>query len=91
MSTLYQDLVAAGVPTDNHECDLQFPWTAEAQEIYAKHFAVSKATGGKLRVSTFHSQKPEERGQWWAEVPFAYDPWWEGKADRQATSDRKGA
>lgn len=77
MSTLYEDLVAAGVEVDHHESDLQFRWNGAAQGIYADHQGKRGADGQRpLRVSTFHSQRAEDRGEWWAEVPFAYDPFW---------------
>lgn len=75
--SLYTDLKDAGIPLDHYESDLQFKWTAKAQDIYAEHQRKRTECGQRpLTMQTFHNQKPEERGQWWAEVPFAYDPLW---------------
>jgi len=66
--TLYEDLVAAGIPTDSHESDLYVLDTPEARALLAKH--------GK-QGSGFVSQIDRRR---WLDVPFAYDPFWTKKA-----------
>ena len=72
MNTLYQDLVAAGIPTDNHESDLYFPVTKDSCALLLRHERQVKGT-----VTVFTS---EIDGQQWYDVPFAYDPWWEKRA-----------
>ena len=70
--SLYQDLTAAGIPIDNHESDLYFPATPAALEILAQY------PQQKKNARHFVDQtKPPHR---WVDVPFEFDPWWEGKA-----------
>ena len=71
--TLYEDLVAAGIPTDHHESDLYVLDTPEARALLAKH---SKQGSG------FVSQIDRRR---WLDVPFAYDPFWAKKARSHST------
>ncbi len=66
--TLYQTLVAAGCVLDNHESDLYVKATPAAEKI------LRQSTMGWSR---FISQTD---GQCWFDVPFAYDPWWEARA-----------
>jgi hypothetical protein len=68
--SLYQDLKAAGLPTDHHESDLYVIDTPAARALIAKH--------GK-RGSGFTSQIDGKR---WLDVPFAYDPFWAKKSGR---------
>ena len=76
MSTLYDDLKAAGIPTDNHESDLYFPDTPEAREILKRHPLQNSI------ASRFRNQRPPNVGAVWVDVPFAFIPFWErrGKA-----------
>ena len=71
--TLYQALVAAGVPVDHHESDLYCQATKAALDIL-KRFPVQR---GNARTFV-HRQL----AQLWIDVPFAYDPWWEARATR---------
>ena len=68
--SLYQDLRAAGIPTDHHESDLYVLDTPAARALIVKH--------GK-KGSGFTSQIDRKR---WLDVPFAYDPFWEKKSGR---------
>ena len=69
-ASLYGDLLAAGVPIDNHESDLYFPDTEQTRAILARFPHSSKL------ASTFKHQGNGER---WFEVPFAFLPWWEAR------------
>jgi hypothetical protein len=68
--SLYQDLKAAGIPTDHHESDLYVRDTPAARALIAKH--------GK-KGSGFTSQINRKQ---WLDVPFAYDPFWAKKSGR---------
>jgi hypothetical protein len=72
--SLYQDLKAAGVPTDHHESDLYALDTPIARALVEKH--------GWRGVSAFTSQIG---GKQWLDMPFAYDPFWEKAAKSHAT------
>lgn len=63
--TLYQALVAAGVPTDHHESDLYVKATPEAQQILREY--------GHDRPKVFMSNT--DTGPWY-DLPFAYEPFW---------------
>jgi len=64
MTTLYDDCVARGVPTDHHESDLYLPVTPETTQLIQLH---------DKRASIFTSQVD---GKLWYDVPFAYGPFW---------------
>lgn len=66
-ATLYQTLVAAGVPTDSHETDLYFLASPHALAILAR-FPNQQAIAKPFTI--------ELDGKRWVEVPFAYDPGW---------------
>lgn len=66
--TLYQELKAAGCEIDNHESDLYFRATKEAEAIMRKH---------PCNARRFVSQID---GALWWEAPFMFDPFWEAKA-----------
>jgi hypothetical protein len=74
-STLYGDLLRAGVPMDSHESDLYALDTALAREILAKFPESAKL------ASRFESQLD---GEIWWDVPFAYLPWWQARATADA-------
>jgi hypothetical protein len=63
--TLYERLVAAEAEIDNHESDLYVKETVMTARI--------------VRSSGFlHTRFVSETdNQWWIEVPFMFDPWWE--------------
>jgi hypothetical protein len=65
--TLYQELVAAGVPIDSHESDLYCLVCSESIKLVAKHDTHKTA-------STFRS---EIDGKLWLDCPFKFDPWWD--------------
>jgi hypothetical protein len=63
--SLYEELVAAGIETDNHESDLYFPMNEQST-------AILKARG--MKCKTFVSQIDNKR---WYEEPFGYKPFWD--------------
>jgi hypothetical protein len=64
--SIYTELLAAGVPLDNHESDLYALVTPESAKILCKH---------NQRLRSFES--PMDKAMWF-DIPFAYDPFWEG-------------
>jgi hypothetical protein len=71
---LYDALIAAGVPVDNHESDLYFLATDEAHAILAR-YPIERGNARRF-VS-------ETDGAVWIEVPFSYLPWWRARASRR--------
>jgi hypothetical protein len=67
--SLYETLKAAGCEVDNHESDLHVKATATATLIL-KRFPEWRG------VSSFCSRLD---GALWYDVPFAYQPWWDGR------------
>jgi len=72
--TIYAQMLAAGVPTDSHESDLYVKATPEALAI------VRRYRWRNLVTSFTHAVD----GTRWLEIPFAFDPWWENRANRDA-------
>jgi hypothetical protein len=70
-SSLYGDLLAAGVPMDNHESDLYFLDTPTSRAILARYPYSAKIS------SRFTNAR--DCAIWW-EAPFAFLPWWEARA-----------
>ena len=70
MNSLYDEIVAAGIPTSNHESDLYFLDTPEARAILARY------PTKEANARRFTSQAPPHKGERWVDVPFAYAPWW---------------
>lgn len=68
--SLYADMVAAAIPTDNHESDLYVPDTPEARAILARHG--KKVDGWNVqRFTSAIDGKP------WLDIPFAFQPYWD--------------
>lgn len=65
MSSIYQQLKAAGVPLDHHESDLYAKQTPESKSIVG-------AYEHRCNVQAFRSD-----GEWWYDIPFAYEPFWD--------------
>jgi hypothetical protein len=83
-ASLYQDLVDAGIPVDNHESDLYFQKSAAALEILDKYPEQSKLS------SLFKNEAPPHVGEWWIEVPFAFMPFWYRISERSRNSSVEG-
>lgn len=65
--TLYQKLVAAGIPVESHYSDLYVPSTEQSRAIIRAHVPKPYATGFKSNID----------GKPWIDIPFAFDPFWE--------------
>lgn len=68
--SIYEQMKAAGIETDNHESDLYVPATPESKEII-------KSYHHREIVTSFISQID---GKLWYDIPFAFDPWWQARA-----------
>lgn len=68
--SLYTEIVAAGIPVDNHYSDLYVKATPESFALLKKH---------KQRFSGFKHTTLREM---WYDVPFMYEPYWEARACR---------
>lgn len=71
--TLFQRLKEKGIKTDNHYSDLYFPVTSDTVAIL-QEFPKS------LKAATKFVNRVE--GGIWFDVPFAYDPYWDRKLDK---------
>jgi len=72
--TIYQQMKAAGVPMDNHESDLYVPKNEVTSEIIHKAMREGEL---KSFVDIFMSERDNE---WWYDIPFAYQPFWNEKS-----------
>jgi len=77
MSTIYQDCIAAGCRTGHHESDLYVRADEAGRTVVQGAIAAGRIP--RVNVTLFQSEMPDEKGQLWYELPFAYDPWWEKK------------
>ena len=66
--SLYTDLIEAGQPVSNRHSDLYCPVNEVTRSLLKKH--------GVTMASTFINQV---EGGAWFDVPFMFDPYWEGK------------
>ena len=69
--TLYEALNEAKIEMDHHESDLYFELSGRSIRIASQYPQWMKS------ATTFTSQI-EPKGSLWVDVPFAYDPWWQG-------------
>lgn len=69
--SVYQKLLAAGVELDHRYSDLYVKDTPEARQIIASHSPVKP---DRFRC--------DQDGQFWLELPFQYDPYWESKTNQ---------
>lgn len=67
-ASIYEEVVAAGIPHHNHETDLYIPVNDQTREL------LSRYPLNKGNATTFINQV--EGGAWY-DVPFAYLPAWE--------------
>lgn len=68
--TLYEEVIARGIPHAHHESDLYIPDTPENRELVNRS------------GSTFTSFDNQVEGGRWLDIPFAYTPWWESRATK---------
>jgi hypothetical protein len=67
--SVYNAMIAAGVPTDSHESDLYVPVTPTSM-------AILNRLARPVNVTTFTSRID---GALWYDIPFAYTPWWDAR------------
>ena len=77
-ATIYQRLVDAGCKVEGHESDLYVRWDATAERVLRDHTP-------RVRFEIFRS--PVDRLVW-ADIPFAFAPYWDAKEAKRA--DRLG-
>jgi len=75
MSTLYQQLLDAGVSVDHHESDLYCAVTDASTKLIQEYYSVPERKSYK-RATVFVDAIT---GKPWYSVPFAYDPFWDKK------------
>jgi hypothetical protein len=68
MSTIYDEMIAAGVPCENHYSDLYVPVTDATRGILAKY--------PEANVTVFSSSID---GKLWYDIAFAYAPFWQSR------------
>ena len=66
--TIYQRMIEAKIPVDNHESDLYVPVNETTTAILKD---------AKVWCSQFRNQID---GQFWYDMAFMYDPFWDKKA-----------
>lgn len=67
MNNLYADIVRTGEVTDNHESDLYVRYSPRIARLLADSYP-------EIKFELFSHD-----GQIFADIPFAYQPFWEGK------------
>ena len=82
--SLYEEVVATGLPIDNHYSDLYIKDSPEARNILARY----PSQKGNSRMFVVQVGHPDAGQVWW-DVPFAYLPYWdqrmrEGRAAAEA-------
>lgn len=71
--SLYQRLIAAGVPVSNYYSDLYFPANLKTRQILND----CQDDGVVLsRPTTFHNQV---EGGIWYDAPFQFEPYWQAQ------------
>lgn len=72
--TIYQVMKENGIRCESHESDLYVPVCVETVQILREY----RYCGN---VTRFHNQVD---GGDWFDIPFAYDPYWQHKAERES-------
>jgi len=72
VQSIYQQMVAAGVPVASYSSDLYAPVNDTTR-------AIVDAYRFKRNVTTFISDDPADKGARFYDIPFAYDPWWDAR------------
>lgn len=76
-TSLYEEIVAAGIRFDHHASDLYIPDTERTREILGRY------PGEWQNAQAFICQKS---GEPWIDVPFAYTPYWDAVEARNQAS-----
>ena len=72
-NTIYSRLVRAGATLGHHESDLYVRVNAATLDL----LATARREGHAVIYFT-----DTQTGERWADIPFAYDPWWERRGFR---------
>ncbi len=75
--SIYEELLAAGLELDHRYSDLYVKDTPEARQIIAS----SKT---HVKYSRFLCERDH---QFWLELPFQYDPFWQTNSNKPMASD----
>lgn len=76
--SLYQRLIAAGVPTSNWQSDLYFPVGIKTREIIEQCLDDGVLSS---RPTTFINRV---EGGYWYDAAFMFDPFWEKREAKHA-------
>jgi hypothetical protein len=69
MPSLYQELVSLGMQIDSHESDLYVPVNEQTSAVIRKC----------QRIAGITVFKSELDGNYWYDIPFAYEPFWSAR------------
>jgi hypothetical protein len=75
--SLYTDLLAAGVPLENHRSDLYAKVTPASRRIIAAYQDERTRQGHQRALITMFVSEIDREA--WYDIPFAFDPFWERK------------
>lgn len=78
MTSIYEQLMLAGVDLDHHESDLYAEVTPESRRIV-------EAYQYRSNVTTYYTN-----GEQWYDIPFAFDPWWESHLGARLVAQEDG-
>lgn len=76
MTTLYDDLVAAGCRIGSHESDLYVKADDTSRALIN---AAVRERRLSHKPTLFQSTHPEDAGALWYELPFAFSPFWRNR------------
>jgi hypothetical protein len=68
----YGNVIELGIEHDHHESDLYVPVNAQTKTMMNDYEYA-------MLVTTF---KDQVTGNLWYDIPFAYTPWWEERAEK---------
>lgn len=75
--SLYDRMIAAGVPTDNHESDLYVPASPEALAVLRQYDADCVAAEITPPIQKRFVSQVDARV--WVEILFHFQPWWDAR------------
>jgi len=68
--TIFEQVIEAGIPFNNHCSDLYIPVTTDTAKLLRK---CAKENNYTSMITQFTSNID---GKLWYDIPFAYDPYW---------------
>jgi hypothetical protein len=72
MASLYETLVSAGCKIDSHESDLYVEATPTAEKIITEFIGAGLVSGATHFTSAIDGKR-------WADIPFAFEPFWKAR------------